>query len=63
MTWVSDILLMRIVGKDVQGIVRHMTVNCPQLKTAVGIIVYMDNKVKSKKICGFHGVEFWFCGC
>jgi len=26
-----------------------MTVNCPQLKTGVGIIVYMGNKVKSKK--------------
>jgi len=48
MTWVSDILLMRIVAKDVQGIVRYMTVNCLQLKTGVGIIVYMDNKVKSK---------------
>ena len=65
MTWVSDILLMRIVAKDVQGIVRYMTVNCLQLKTGVGIIVYMDNKVKSKNSwfswCWMF--EFWFCGC
>jgi len=38
-TWVSNILLMKTV----------MTVNFPQLKTGVAIILYMHNKVKSKK--------------
>jgi len=38
-TWVSNILLMRTVT----------TVNFPQLKTGVGIILYMHSKVKSKK--------------
>jgi hypothetical protein len=60
MIWESDILLMRIVAKDVQGIVRYMTMNCPQLKTAVGIIVYMDNKVKSKKFVVFMVLNFGF---
>jgi len=53
MKWVSDFLLMRIVAKDIQGIVKFMTVNCLQLKTCVGIIVYMDNKVKSKNFVIF----------
>jgi hypothetical protein len=44
---------MRTVAKDLQGITRYMTVNCPQLKTGVGVIVYMDNKVKSKKFVVF----------
>lgn len=48
-TWVSDILFMIIVAKNTQGIIGCMTVNCPQLKTGAGIILYMDNKVKSKK--------------
>jgi hypothetical protein len=44
---------MRSVAKDIQGIVRCMTVNCTQLKTGVAIIVYMDNKVKGKKFVVF----------
>jgi len=60
MTLVSDILLIRIVAKDVQGIARYMTVNCPQLKTAVGIIVYMDNKVTNKKFVVFMVLNFGF---
>ena len=45
----NDLLFMIIVAKNTQGIIGYMTVNCPQLKTGAGIILYMGNKVKSKK--------------
>jgi len=50
---------MRIVVKDIQGIVRSMAVNCKkygselsQIKTDVliFIIVYMNNEIKVRKL-------------
>jgi len=55
----SHFLFMRIVVKDIQGIVRSMAVNCKkygselsQIKTDVliFIIVYMNNEIKVRKL-------------